>query len=92
MQWLPIISVLILVQYTVSKDTATYQVSGIEIVDLIRGFKPKGNMLTLTKVDGDPASYPDGIYFKPEDEALTGESKYLHYNVRNDLEFIYLKK
>ena len=85
MKWLSVVSILILIQYNLCKETATYQVSGIELVDLIRGFKPKdnGGVLNLTKVTGDPSSLPDGIYFKPEDEGLTGESKYLHYNVRN---------
>lgn len=68
------------------KETSTYEVSGIKLVDLIRGFKPD-NVLNLTKVTEDRSSLPDGIYFVPEDEALTGESKNLNYSVRNILFF-----
>nr|XP_021200378.2 uncharacterized protein LOC110383798 [Helicoverpa armigera] len=78
MQWLVIISIL-LIDYNVAKETATYQVSDVDLIDLIRGYK-KEDGLKLTKVEGDVASLPDGIYFKPEDEALTGDSKYLNFN------------
>ncbi|XP_047022513.1 uncharacterized protein LOC124631920 [Helicoverpa zea] len=79
MQWLVIISIL-LIDYNVAKETVTYQVSDVDLIYLIRGYKTKEDGLKLTKVDGDVASLPDGIYFKPEDEALTGDSKYLNFN------------
>ncbi|KAJ8736548.1 hypothetical protein PYW08_007204 [Mythimna loreyi] len=82
MQWLLVTSLVVLMQYNVCKETPTYQVSGIQLVDLLRGFQPKEGMLSLTKVTGDPSSLPDGIYFKPEDEGLTGDSKYLTYKAQ----------
>lgn len=73
---------VLLINYSTCKENAVYQVSGIQLIDLIRGFKPK-DVLTLTKVEGDPSSLPDGIYFEPEDDALNPEDmKYLHLNVR----------
>lgn len=82
MQWLSLISMIILIQFSIGKDTALYQVSGVELIDLLRGFKPEENMLKLTKVNGDKMNLPDGVYYQPEDEALTGDTEYLHLNVR----------
>lgn len=77
--------IFLLLNYCVAKENPIYQVSGIELLDLIRGFKPRDGMLKLTKVEGDRSSLPDGIYFVPEDDALSppGEDKYLHINVRS---------
>ncbi|CAB3239743.1 unnamed protein product [Arctia plantaginis] len=75
-----IIFLVLLINYSTPKENAVYQVSGIQIIDLIRGFKPK-EMLKLTKVEGGPSSLPDGIYFEPEDDALMPEEmKFLYLN------------
>ncbi|KAF9423264.1 hypothetical protein HW555_001333 [Spodoptera exigua] len=61
------------------EESSTYQLPGVELVDLLRGYYPKGKV-QLTKVGTDVGSLPDGVYFIPEDEALTGEPKYLEIN------------
>lgn len=72
------IFVVLLVHYSMTKEDAVYQVSGVDIVDLIRGFKPQNNMLKLTKVHTDYLT--DGVYFQPENGELNEETPYLYLN------------
>lgn len=64
------------------KEKVVYQATGGQLIDLIRGFPPEGGALKLTKVEGDTAVLPDGIYYEPpEDEALEEKEPYLYLYV-----------
>ncbi|XP_075969836.1 uncharacterized protein LOC142972513 [Anticarsia gemmatalis] len=77
-----VLFVVLFLQCIVGKENTVYQVSGVELVDLLRGFYPKDGRLKLTEVKGDRSSLSDGIYFEPEDDALSppDEPKYLYLN------------
>lgn len=64
------------------KEKVIYQATGGKLIDLIRGIPPEGAALKLTKVEGDTAVLPDGIYYEPpEDEAFEEREPYLYLHV-----------
>nr|AAV91464.1 hypothetical protein 35 [Lonomia obliqua] len=82
MQWLPLLTFVFLLLTCYAKETEIYEVTGGDLFDLIRG-KHKGP-LKLNKVEGDRTNLPDGVYFKPEDVALSNEQpKELYINGKN---------
>lgn len=83
MQWCVLFVLLSLFNYNDAKDQELYKVSGADLIDLLRGFPTEQEALELERIKGDKIQAPDGIYFQPEDEALSLESekKYLYVKV-----------
>nr|XP_053614392.1 uncharacterized protein LOC128677510 [Plodia interpunctella] len=82
-----IIILILLVHNTFGKENVVYNATGGDLFDLIRGIPPKDEVLNLTKVEGvDGDKLPDGIYFIPEDDALTPEDiSVLHVHRKTEL-------
>lgn len=67
MLWITVLSILLVTTYC--KETQVYEIKGVELIDILRGIPPKGE-IQFTKIKGDRSNLPDGIYFEPEDESL----------------------
>lgn len=81
MRWLPLLTFIVLVLECSTKDKVIYQVTGADLFDLIRNMHH--GPLKLMKVEGDKTNLQDGIYYEPEDVALSDdEPKELYINVR----------